>query len=139
MNIEIEKKEIVDALHRLSANFGVKLQATELLVSTQDDEERILPFWHNAVAELAGLLSPYCVVDDADDRVVFVFEIPDNWKVSCVNSLTAQCKAFLSNALFAYWLDALKPDSAALYRTLNKNFVAAIEHLLALRTKPVRT
>lgn len=139
MNIEIEKVEIFDALHRLSANFGIKLQASEIVASTEDDEERIHPLWDDAVTELAGLLSPYCIVNDAGDRVVFVLEMPDNWKNSCIGNLVAQCKAFLSNALFARWLDAVKPDSAALYRALNKNFVAAIEQLMSLRTKPIRT
>lgn len=139
MNIEIEKQEILDALHRMSANFGIKLQATELVSSTPDDEERILPLWQDTVSELAGLLSSCSEVFDSGDRVVFMLDMPENWKSSCMNNLVAQCKAFLSNALFARWLDAVKPDSAALYRALNKNFVAAIEHLLSLRTKPVRS
>lgn len=139
MNIEIEKQEILDALHRMSANFGIKLQATELVSSTPDDEERILPLWQDTVSEFAGLLSSCSEVFDSGDRVVFILDMPENWKSSCMNNLVAQCKAFLSNALFARWLDAVKPDSAALYRALNKNFVAAIEHLLSLRTKPVRS
>ncbi len=139
MNIEIEKKEVLDALHRLSANLGVKLQAAEFVASTEDDVERILPMWNDSVAELSGLLSPHSEVYDSDDKVVFVLDMPENWKSSCMSNLVAQCKAFLSNTLFARWMDAVKPDSAALYRALNKNFVAAIEHLLSLRTKPVRT
>jgi hypothetical protein len=139
MNIEIEKKDVFDALHRMSANWGVKLQAAELVASTQDDEERILPLWRDSVAELSGLLSPFSEVFDSGDSVVFILDMPTNWKSSCMNNLVAQCKAFLSNALFARWMDAVKPDSAALYRSLNKNFVAAIEHLLSLRTKPERT
>lgn len=139
MNIEIEKKEVYDALHRLSANLGVKLQAAELIASTEDDEERILPLWNDSVTELSALLAPHSEVYDSGNRVVFVLDMPENWKCSCMSNLVAQCKAFLSNALFARWMDVVKPDSAALYRALNKNFVTAIEHLLALRTKPERT
>lgn len=139
MNIEIEKSEVLDALHRLSADFGVKLQAPEILTSTSDDEERMLPMWRDTVAELTGLLSPYCVLNDAGDRVFFNLEMPVNWKSSAFDNLVAQCKAFLSNALFARWLDAVRPDAAALYRNLNKSFIVAIEHILSLREKPVRT
>ncbi len=139
MNIEIEKNEVLDALRRMSADFGIKLQAPEILTATLDDEQRMLPMWHDTVAELTGLLSPHCVLNDAGERVSFSLEMPANWKSSALNNLVAQCKAFLSNALFARWLDAIRPDAAALYRNLNKSFIAAIEHIISLREKPVRT
>lgn len=139
MNIVIEKSEVLDALHRISADFGVKLQAPGVITATKDDEERLLPMWRDTVAELVALLSPYCTLDDVGDKVLLYLEMPANWKISAFNNLVAQCKAFFSNALFARWLDAIKPDTAALYRNLNKNSIMAIERILALREKPVRT
>lgn len=138
MNIEIEKEEMFDTLHRLSANLGIKLQASEVIASTKEDEQRIMPLWCGAVSELSQLLSSHCSIEDAGDRVIFVLDVPKNWKSASLGNLALQCKAFLANSLFARWLDAVKPDSAALCRSLNKNYVVAIEHILSLREKPKR-
>lgn len=138
MEITISKQDAMDNLHKITGNLGLKLGAPELVASTEEDTERISPLWNGATLELLQLLSPYAQMTNNNTGVTYVLQMPSNWKSTQTSNLCMQCIAYLKQALVAYWLDFVKPDSAMLFRTLNKNIADAILHILALRSKPNR-
>ncbi len=136
--IIIEKQEIVDKLHKLSAHIGMKVSAPEMLASTADDEAKIDIMFDAATVELLNVLLPYASVLKSGGRVVYSLDMPVNWKRAQLPALQGFCNDFLLHSLLARWFDFLKNDSAGLYRALNKENAAAIIHLLQLREKPAR-
>lgn len=138
IELEIDKRDAYDNLHRISAHLGMKLQAAEFIASTVDDEQRIEPMWNMAVGELQRLLQPYSSLVLPDDKAVFELNMPANWRDDQYATLATHCRIYILNALYAAWLDTVKPDSAAFYRTLNQNTISAIKHILELRKKPQR-
>lgn len=138
MKIEIIKRDVLDTLHRMSAHLGMKLQAPEFVASTPDDESKIAVMLEHVLAELQSVLQPYALLDMYDDKAVFTLDMPPNWNSDCLNNLKMQCRVYVENELYAAWLDFVKPDSAAFHRSLNKETISAIIHLLELRKKPVR-
>lgn len=138
MEIIIEKENIIEELHRISAHLGNKLSVPELVASTADDESKIDIMLSASVAELFNILSPYAVLKPSDTDIIYELNMPANWKSSRNDSLRALCKNYLIYSVFARWLDFVKGDSAALYRALNKENVVAILHILSLREKPQR-
>ena len=138
MDLILDRKEILSDLHKISAHFGVKLSAPEIVASTDDDNDKIHLMLQAALMELLNLLSPYAELLQSGDVVTFVLKMPANWKTGRADNLTALCRDYLLHSLFARWLDFVKSDSAALYRTLNSNTAAAIVHILSLREKPTR-
>ncbi len=138
MDIVIKKDELLADLHKLSAHFGLKLSAPELVASTADDEEKIALMLHAASMELLKLLSPYAGLQGVDNTLVYTLSMPVNWKSGRADCLKELCRNYLLHSLFARWLDFVKSDSAMLYRTLNAETAAAIAHILSLREKPSR-
>lgn len=140
MEIEFgfEKRDMLDNLHLMSAHLGLKLHAQDLIVSTTDDEKRIEPMWNMAVGDLQTVLRPYSILAVYPDKVVFKLDMPVNWRDDRIDDLVMQCRIYMLNALYAAWLDSVKPDSAVFYRTLNQNTVSAVKHILELRKKPKR-
>ena len=124
MEIVIEKEKIIEELHGMSAHLGNKLSAPELIASTADDS--------------AKMLSPYATLVNNSDEIVYELSMPSNWKTDRADTLAALCENYLVHSLFARWLDFVKSDSAVLYRTLNMENAAAIQHILLLREKPRR-
>ncbi len=138
MDIVLKKDELVAGLHKISAHFGVKLSAPELVASTADDDEKIAIMLHASSVELLKVLSPYASLKEVDGALVYTLNMPVNWKSSRLDSLKALCDDYLRHSLFARWLDFVKSDSAALYRALNGETASAIVHTLSLREKPRR-
>lgn len=138
MKIEIDKRECFDALYKMSAHLGMKLQVPELMAATPEDEARIEPLWTASLAELLQQFGEYATLAVEDDKAVYELKMPVNWKCELLGNLMEHSILYVKNALFACWLDYVKPDSAALYRTLNRDSASAIVHLLSLRSKPVR-
>jgi hypothetical protein len=133
----INKENAIDTLHRMSAHLGSKLQAAELFSSCDDDKQRIEPMWVAAVTELSGLLMPYSSLTLYADKALFSLHMPDNWKEEQFDNLVKHCEVYISNALFANWLSYFNPENALFYKNLNREGAVSIEHLLALRRKPV--
>lgn len=138
MEIVIKKEKIIEALHKISAHLSSKLSATELVASTADDAEKIALLLSAASQELLGLLSPYAALSESDKEILFILDMPANWKNGRAENLAALCDSYLTYSLLARWLDFIKADSAALYRLLNKENATAIVHILSLREKPQR-
>lgn len=138
MDIVIKKDEIMAGLHKISAHFGMKLSAPELLASTADDGEKTALMLQAAAMELLKRLSPYAALEQTDEALVYVLNMPVNWKTGQTDNLKALCFDYLLHALFARWLDFVKSDGALLYRTLNGETASAILHILSLREKPTR-
>lgn len=138
MNIDIviNKKDVVENLHTLSALLGVKLGAVEHISSTADDVVFIEQLWSAVINELSGLLSPYASFTSDELSVVYKLTMPDNWRNEHADNLTVNCRTYLCNALFALWLDFVKPDSSSLYRAMNTAVAKEIEHILCLRRRP---
>jgi hypothetical protein len=63
--------------------------------------------------------------------------MPDNWKVEQFDNLVKQCEVYIGNARVANWLSYCNPENAIFYKNLNREGAVSIEHLLALRRKPV--
>lgn len=138
MDIVIEKIKVIDNLHRQSAQLGLKVQAPEIVASTADDEERIEPMWSGVTAELLAIMQPYANLTTNDATVTYHLAMPSNWSAEQSGNLALHCNAYLCNALVAMWMDAVKPDSANLFRALNKSNVETIEYILCQRKKPTR-
>ena len=138
MKIEIVKRDVFDNLHRISAHLGMKLQASEFVASTPDDEPKIEIMWKHVLAGLLNILQPYATLEIKNDRAVYTLDMPANWKSEHLGNLIMQCCIYVDNELYAVWLDSVKPDSATFYRSLNKETSLAIVHLLELRKRPVR-
>ena len=138
MEIVIEKETIIKELHRLSAHLGNKLSLPEHVASTNDDIVKIEIMLSASYVELLKLLLPYASLSSDNDGAVYTLEMPANWKSGRAGNLAVLCNNYLVYSLFARWLDFIKSDSAALYRTLNAENASAILHLLSLREKPSR-
>lgn len=138
MEIVIEKEKIIEELHSMSAHLGNKLSTPELVASTADDNAKIEIMLSATLAEVLKLLSPYATLISSSENIAYELNMPSNWKTDRVATLAALCENYLVHSLFARWLDFVKSDSAALYRTLNMENAAAIQHILSLREKPRR-
>ncbi|MBQ8543257.1 MAG: hypothetical protein IJ436_07280 [Bacteroidaceae bacterium] len=138
MKIVINKNDIVDKLHSISAHLGNKLSATELVASTSDDATKIDIMLSASLVELMKLLSPYATLSSSGNVAELDLTMPVNWKSDRAANLVALCENYVVHSLFARWLDFIKSDGAALYRTLNNENAVAISHILALREKPQR-
>ena len=139
MEIIIDKSECIENLHNQSAHLAVKLSAPEYIASTDEDKERIMPLLSASFLELHQLLSPYAELSDGEQNVRYKLSMPKNWKDCQYTALDELCREYVKQTFFARWLDFVKADSAAFYRTLNQNIAMAVKHILALRKKPVRT
>ena len=109
-----------------------------LAQTAPDDIAKIEVMLSASVAELLSILSPYAVLNEQPANVVYELNMPANWKSGRADNLLALCRNYLLHSLLARWLDFIKADSAALYRTLNNENAAAILHILSLREKPRR-
>lgn len=138
MILEFEKKEVYEQLHRLSAQLGLKLQAAEIVASSEDDETRIEPLWQAAAVELVQCLAPYSQFTLDGDTAVYTLDMPDNWDSEFSDSLQMHCRQFIVNSLFARWLYFVSPETANIYKTMNVECALAISNILASRKKPER-
>lgn len=138
MEIIINKDNCIENLHKQSAHLALKLGAPEYLASTDEDRAKIEPLLSAALRELFHLLSPYAEPLYDRNLVRCKLSMPANWKDKQSGTLGELCNEYVQQALFARWLDFVKADSAALYRTLNQNTASAIKHILSLRKKPER-
>lgn len=138
MEIQFTKKELIDELHRLTAHMGMKLGAPELVASCDDDTPKIELLMRSSVDDLIEVMSPYAHRIEEDLSYKISLSMPGNWKSNRIETLRAECGQYLQYALLARWLDFVKPDSAMLYRTLNKTNETAVQHILSLREKPAR-
>ena len=93
--IIIEKQEIVDKLHKLSAHIGMKVSAPEMLASTADDEAKIDIMLGAASVELLNVLLPYASLQQSGGRVVYSLDMPVNWKRAQLPALQGFCNDFL--------------------------------------------
>lgn len=122
----------------MSAHLGNKLSAPELVASTTDDTVKIEVLLSATLVDLLKLLSPYATLINDSAEITYELNMPTNWKTGRLDNLIALCENYLVHSLFARWLDFIKSDSATLYRTLNIENAAAIQHILSLREKPQR-
>lgn len=138
MEILFTKKELTDELHRVTAHLGVKLGAPEFVASCDDDAPKIELLMRSSVDDLVEVMLPYAHRSEEDLFFKITLSMPCNWKSDRIDTLRAECGQYLHYALLSRWLDFVKPDSAMLYRTLNKTNEAAVQHILSLREKPLR-
>ncbi|MBE6302964.1 MAG: hypothetical protein E7089_03400 [Bacteroidales bacterium] len=138
MNIQIDKKSVIDGVHRQTALLALKNENGETIAYSEDDEVRVEPLWVAALDELLQLLLPYARVSVADDTADFLLSLPANWDDAQVEALQQLAKNYVTTALTARWLDNIKPDSAMLLRSLNSSTGTAINELLFARKKPLR-
>ena len=138
MNIQIDKKSVIDGVHRQTALLALKNENGEIVAYSEDDEVRVEPLWVAALDELLQLLLPHARVSVADDTADFLLSLPANWDDAQVEALQQLAKNYVTTALTARWLDNIKPDSAMLLRSLNNSSGTAINELLFARKKPFR-
>ncbi len=138
MNIQIDKKSVIDGVHRQTALLALKNENGETIAYSEDDEVRVEPLWVAALDELLQLLLPYARVSVADDTADFLLSLPANWNDAQGDALQQLAKNYVTTALTARWLDNIKPDSAMLLRSLNSSTGTAINELLFARKKPSR-
>ena len=138
MNIQIDKKNVIDGVHRQTALLALKNENGEIVAYSEDDEVRVEPLWVAALDELLQLLLPYARVSVVDDTADFLLSLPANWDDAQVEALQQLAKNYVTTALTARWLDNIKPDSAMLLRSLNSSTGTAINELLFARKKPSR-
>ena len=136
MKLVIEKCDILEQLHLLSAQLGLKLQAPEVVATVADDEERIEPLWKTAAVELAHTLAPYGTYTVGEEGAEYRLELPDNWKSELSGALRECCSNFLLNSLMAQWLYVVNPERAGIYKSMNVECSLAIVKILTMRRKP---
>ena len=138
MNIQISKENVIDGVHRQTALLALKNENGDIIVYSEDDEERVVPLWLTALNELLQLLLPYARMSATDDEADFLLSLAANWDDAQEESLQRLALNFVTTALTARWLDNVKPDSAMLLRSLNSSTGNAIKELLFARKKPTR-
>lgn len=138
MDLEFDKKTVIEALHVASAHIGVKMQAMEFLASTGDDAAVVEQLWHDAVNELAGVLHPWAVLSRCDECALFRLNMPSNWDTGLFVSLKEACMRFLQNAMFVHWLEFIKPDMASFHAARCKETATVVTGILSQRMKPQR-
>ena len=136
MKITIEKSGVLEQLHLLSAQLGLKLQAPDVVASVADDEERIESLWMAAAMELAHTLAPYCTYMPGENGAEYNLALPDNWKDGLSDDLRESCREFILHSLLARWLYFVHPESAGIYKAMNVETASAIVNILAMRRKP---
>lgn len=138
MEFIFTKKELADELHRLTAHLGMKLGAADIVASCDDDAPKIELLMRSSVDELVEIMQPYAACNEDNLSFKIALTMPSNWKSNRLDTLRAECGQYLQYSLLSRWLDFVKPDSAMLYRTLNKTNETAVQHILSLREKPAR-
>lgn len=138
MNISIDKKSVIDEMHRQTALLALKNENGEIIAYNEDDEDRVEPLWLAALDELLQLLLPYARMSVGEDSVDFLLSLPANWDDAQVESLQQLAVSYVTTSLTARWLDNVKPDSAMLLRSLNSSTGNAINELMYARKKPAR-
>ena len=124
MTIRIDKSSVVDGMHRNSALLALKSENGVPIAYNDDDAQRMEPLWMASLDELLELLAEY------------LLSMPANWDDAQEDTIGRLASGYLVAALTARWLDAVKPDAAMLFRSLNANTANAINEILYMRKKP---
>ena len=138
MNIQIDKKNVIDGLHRQTALLALKNENGEIIAYSNDDDVRVEPLWLAALDELLQLLLPYARMSVSDTGAEFILSLAANWDDAQGESLQQLAINYVTTSLTARWLDNVKPDSAMLLRSLNSSTGTAINELLFARKKVSR-
>ena len=138
MNIQIDKKNVIDGVHRQTALLALKGEKGVIVAYSEDDEARIEPLWLASLDELLQLLLPFARMSVSDEGADFLLSMPANWDDAQEKSLQQLALNFVVTSLAARWLDNIKPDSAMLLRSLNNSTAGAINESLYARRRPSR-
>lgn len=138
INIKIEKERVIDDMHRETALLALKNNNNSVIAYSEDDTERIEPFWIYSLDELLQLLLPFAKMSLNDDNAVFLLSLPENWDDTQIETLQQLSQNFVVNSLIARWMDYVKSDLAMLLRSLNNTTVMAINEILYKRKKVQR-
>ncbi|MBR5891089.1 MAG: hypothetical protein IKZ18_03565 [Bacteroidaceae bacterium] len=136
MNIKIEKKSVIDELHRQTALLALKNEKDENIVYSEDDADRVEPLWKASLGELLQLFVPYATMEMNDDNALFTLTLPSNRDTSHGDTLQQLATSHVTMSLTARWLDNVKPDSAMLLRSLNTSTANAITEILYRTKRP---
>lgn len=136
MTVSIDKESIVDGMHRNTALLAQKSENGAVIVYNDDDVQRLEPLWMASLDELLQLFHPFARMSVTDKSAEYLLSMPANWDNSQEETLTRLALGYLVTALTARWLDAVKPDSAMLFRSLNSNTANAINEILYRRKRP---
>ena len=136
MTVSIDKESIVDSMHRNTALLAQKSENGAVIVYNDDDVQRLEPLWMASLDELLQLFHPFARMSVTDKSAEYLLSMPANWDNSQEETLTRLASGYLVTALTARWLDAVKPDSAMLFRSLNSNTANAINEILYRRKRP---
>lgn len=131
--IKIDKAALFDELHRETALLALKNEDSEAIAYSSDDAERVEPLWLASLDELLQLLLPYAKMSVNDNGAEYLMTMPANWDDAHTDSLEQLSHNYVATAFVARWLDAVKPDSAMLMRSLNNNTAMAIKELMYKR------
>ena len=138
MDIQIDKKSVIDGVYRQTALLALKNENGNIVAYCEDDAVRVEPLWLATLDELLQLLLPYGRMSVNDAGVEFLLSLPTNWDDSQAASLQQLALNYVTTSLTARWLDNVKPDSAMLLRSLNSSTGTAIHELLYARKTPSR-
>ncbi len=136
MTIRIDKSSVVDGMHRNSALLALKSENGVPIAYNDDDAQRMEPLWMASLDELLELLTPFARMSVTDSGAEYLLSMPANWDDEQEGTLGRLASGYLVAALTARWLDAVRPDSAMLFRSLNANTANAINEILYMRKKP---
>ena len=136
MTVSIDKESIVDSMHRNTALLAQKSENGAVIVYNDDDVQRLEPLWMASLDELLQLFHPFARMSVTDKSAEYLLSMPANWDNSQEETLSRLASGYLVTALTARWLDAVKPDSAMLFRSLNSNTANAINEILYRRKRP---
>lgn len=136
MTIKIDKESIVDGMHRNTALLALKSENGVNIAYTEDDAQRVEPLWIASLDELLQILQPFARMSVSGSGAEFLLSLPANWDDSREDTLGTLASGYLVTALTARWFDAVKPDSAMLFRSLNTNTANSINDILYLKKKP---
>ena len=112
---------------------GASSKDSEVIAYSSDDAERVEPLWLASLDELLQLLLPYAKMSVNDNGTEYLMTMPANWDDAHTDSLEQLSHNYVATAFVARWLDAVKPDSAMLMRSLNNNTAMAIKELMYKR------
>ena len=138
MNIKIDKKSVIDEMHRQTALLALKNENGEIIAYCEDDDDRVEPLWLAALDELLQLMLPYARMSAGEDGAEYLLSLAANWDDSQAESLQQLAVNYVTTSLTARWLDNVKPDSAMLLRSLNSSTGNAINELMYARKKMSR-
>ena len=136
MTINVDKMSVVDGMHRNTAHMALKSEGGVNIAYTEDDAQRMEPLWLASLDELLQLLQPFARMSVTDSGAEYLLSLPDNWDNSHESVLVELASGYIVTALTARWLDAVKPDAAMLFRSLNTNTANSINDILYTRKKP---